>query len=99
MTVARQSSEKDEKDFSTEQPFNRQNKWLLAESGEDANSEEGIVRRSFHTASLMVLVGVCATGRAPLIFVEKEPKSAPTPTLPLAFVPNEVICNYIRFAC
>ena len=64
----------DEKLFSIEQSFNRQNTRLLAKNSEETNRNGRIVHRKSHPASVMVWAGVCATGRTPLVFVEKGAK-------------------------
>ena len=58
----------DEKLFTVEQAFNKQNNRILASS--IANASDRIVERCAHPASVMVWAGVTSRFKTPLIFVE-----------------------------
>ncbi|EYC34218.1 hypothetical protein Y032_0001g309 [Ancylostoma ceylanicum] len=63
-----------EKLFTVEQSYNSQNVRVFARTSDAAKEAERTVSRSVRTASVMVWAGMSATGRTPLIFVEKGAK-------------------------
>jgi inhibitor of nuclear factor kappa-B kinase subunit alpha len=60
----------DEKLFSIEAHFNKQNDRILAPDMSTANKSGRLVSRSAHPASVMVWAGITATGKTPLVFVD-----------------------------
>ncbi|VDP34095.1 unnamed protein product [Heligmosomoides polygyrus] len=64
----------DEKLFTVEPAYNHQNMRILAASSKEADSIGRVVSRNTQPASVMVWAGVSATGRTPLVFVEKGVK-------------------------
>jgi len=64
----------DEKLFLLEKPVNRQNDRQIAPVGSSAKGLLKSVPRVSHPAGVMVWGGICATGKTPLIFIEKGVK-------------------------
>lgn len=64
----------DEKLFTVEEVHNSQNVRVLAKDAEQADSKGRTVQRSAHPTQVMVWAGICATGKTPLVFVEKGVK-------------------------
>ncbi|VDP09769.1 unnamed protein product [Heligmosomoides polygyrus] len=64
----------DEKLFTVERAYNHQNMRILAGSSKEADSIGRVVSRNTQPAPVMVWAGVSATGRTPLVFVEKGVK-------------------------
>lgn len=64
----------DEKLFSIQQAHNSQNDRQVLPDGPEHNQHKEFVSRSHFPASVMVWAGVTATGKTPLVFVEKGVK-------------------------
>lgn len=64
----------DEKLFTVETEFNSQNHRVLAKDSQGAVEKGRTIHRVSHPASVMVFGAVCATGKCPLVFVEKGVK-------------------------
>lgn len=64
----------DEKLFTVEQAFNKQNCRILAQSTEEASKKGRYVSRRGHALSVMVWAGITANGKTPLVFVPKGVK-------------------------
>jgi hypothetical protein len=59
----------DEKVFTIEQSFNKQNDRIWSPSLFSIDPDHRFVRRVQKPASIMVWAGICATGKTPLVFV------------------------------
>lgn len=59
----------DEKLFTVERQFNKQNDRIWSPSASTIDPAQRIISRSQHPASIMVWAGICATGKTPLVFV------------------------------
>jgi len=64
----------DEKIFTMEGHHNRQNDRLLLQQGASSGLDASIIYWSHFLASIMVWGGICATGKTPLVFVDKGAK-------------------------
>jgi inhibitor of nuclear factor kappa-B kinase subunit alpha len=64
----------DEKIFTIERHHNHQNDRQLLPVGSSTSPKSKIVSRSHFPASVMVWGGICATGKTPLVFIEKGVK-------------------------
>jgi transposase len=64
----------DEKIFSVECHHNHQNDRQLLRKGSSTGPDATIVSRSHFPTSVMVWGGICATGKTPLVFVDKGAK-------------------------
>ncbi|EYC22754.1 hypothetical protein Y032_0016g2928 [Ancylostoma ceylanicum] len=60
----------DEKLFSVEATFNRQNKRIIARNLQGANSSGRLVAKKAHSASVMACTFITSDGKSPLIFVD-----------------------------
>jgi hypothetical protein len=64
----------DEKIFTVEEKFNKQNDRIYAKSSKEVPLKIKKVKKSHHPGSIMVWAGVSCVGKAPLVFVEKGVK-------------------------
>lgn len=64
----------DEKLFTVEEKFNKQNVRIIAKNIKEANKHGRIVKRKAHPKSVMVWGAITADGKSPLVFVEEGVK-------------------------
>lgn len=64
----------DEKIFTIEPLHNRQNRRQLLKKGQQKTTAAKTIGRSHFPASVMVWAGICATGKTPLVFIERNVK-------------------------
>lgn len=64
----------DEKWFSVEEKFNKQNHRVIAKNIEEANKKGRIVKKQAHPKSTMVWAAITSDGKSPLVFIEKGVK-------------------------
>ena len=64
----------DEKIFTVEPLHNRQNHRQLLKQGQQKTAAAKTIGRSHFPASVMVWAGICATGKTPLVFIERNVK-------------------------
>lgn len=64
----------DEKLFTIEEVFNKQNVRVLARDISAANTTGRLAQRSAHPASVMVWAGITADGKTPLVFIDQGVK-------------------------
>uniref|UniRef100_A0A914EPI5 Transposase n=1 Tax=Acrobeloides nanus TaxID=290746 RepID=A0A914EPI5_9BILA len=60
----------DEKMFTIEEKFNKQNNRIIARNIEEANQRGRIVKRRAFSKSVMVWAAITSDGKSPLVFVE-----------------------------
>lgn len=61
----------DEKVFTIDEKFNKQNSRIISRSLEDASDKGRHVFKSAHPSSVMVWAGITADGKTPLVFIEQ----------------------------
>ena len=64
----------DEKLFTVQQSFNKQNSRILARSVEEANNKGRLVKRTGHPLQVMVWAAITSDGKMPLLFVPQGVK-------------------------
>lgn len=64
----------DEKIFTVERHYNRQNGRQLLKKGQKKSGKANIITRRHFPSSVMVWAGICASGKTPLVFIDRNVK-------------------------